>query len=69
LLRLKAIEKMDSLEKNEFYSFTVVFSTEESVRKQARELFLKYLEEVQTLVQRSSEKDVYRINFDLFKWS
>jgi uncharacterized protein (TIGR02147 family) len=69
LLRLKSIEKMDRLDKKDFYSFTVAFSTEASINKQIREKFLNFLEEVQALVQNGKEKEVYQLNFDLLKWS
>lgn len=68
-LRLKSIEKMDHLDKKDFYSFTVAFSTEASINKQIREKFLNFLEEVQALVQNGKEKEVYQMNFDLLKWS
>jgi hypothetical protein len=69
LLRLKAIEKMDLGNKKDFYSFSVVFSADEKVRQQAHQLFLKYIGEVQCLVQNSTEKEVYQLNFDLLKWT
>jgi transcriptional regulator with XRE-family HTH domain len=69
LLRVKAMEKIDRLDPKDFYSFTVVFSADGVVKRQAHELFLTYLEEVQDLVNNSAETEVYQMNFDLLKWS
>lgn len=69
LMRIKSLEKIDKVKEKEAYSFSVAFSSEPKVHDQIREKFLIFLEEVQTLVQKSNEKQVYQINFDLFKWS
>lgn len=68
-MRLKAIERMDQLEKSEAYSFSAVFSTSPKVREQIHASFVEWLQSVQKAVQKGSEDEVYQINFDLLKWS
>ncbi|MGZ3768630.1 MAG: TIGR02147 family protein [Bdellovibrio sp.] len=69
LMRLKAVEKMEHLEEDEFYSFSVAFSTNPAVQKEIHSRFLKFLSDVQKLVMAEKASDVYQMNFDLLKWS
>jgi uncharacterized protein (TIGR02147 family) len=69
LLRMKALEQLERLDHKDYYSFTVVFSSEESVQKEIRLRFLQFLDEVQKLVEKGREKEVFQLNFDLLKWS
>lgn len=69
LLRLKAMEKIEKLENPDFYSFTVVFSTNHTVQKEIHRRFLQFLEQIRTLVEKGKEQDVYQLNFDFLKWS
>lgn len=68
-MRLKAIERLDQLDKTDGYSFSVVFSTNPKVRNKIHASFVAWLKTVQTLVQDSAEEEVYQMNFDLLKWS
>lgn len=51
------------------YNFQVVFSAEESVRKEIQEEFMKYLKKVQKLVKEAEAKEMYQMSFDLFSWT
>lgn len=69
MLRLKSMEKIEKLNSKDYQSFSVVFSSDESTEKEIRERFFKFLEEVKKLTEKSKEKEVYQLNFDLLKWS
>lgn len=69
LLRLKSMEKIEKLNTKDFYSFSVVFSSEESIKREIQEKYFSFLDEVKKLVEKGKEKDVYQLNFDLLKWS
>lgn len=69
LLRMKSLEKLDSSNLQDNYSFSVIFSTNEKVRSEIQKRFLEFLKEIQKIVQSEKESDVYQLNFDLFAWS
>lgn len=69
LMRLKAINKMEHLEEDQYYSFSVAFSSNPAVQKEIHSRFLKFLSDVQKMVISEKETDVYQMNFDLLKWS
>ncbi|MGZ3772753.1 MAG: TIGR02147 family protein [Pseudobdellovibrionaceae bacterium] len=69
LMRLKALEKMDRSSEEDFYSFSVVFSSNAEVQKEIQNRFLSFLSDVQKIVKEEKESDVYQMNFDLLKWS
>jgi DNA-binding MarR family transcriptional regulator len=69
MMRLKALEKMSQLERDAFYSFSVVFSSDETVRAKIQASFLEFLNLMQKLVQDGIEKEIYQMNFDLVAWS
>jgi uncharacterized protein (TIGR02147 family) len=50
------------------YGFTVFFSADDRTKKAIKQLFLKFLEEVEPLVKNADEKHVYQMNFDLIPW-
>lgn len=56
LFRVKALEQVERLDNKDYYSFTVVFSSEESVQKEIRLKFLHFLDEVQKLVKKEKKK-------------
>lgn len=68
LMRLKSIEQMEHLTEEEFYSFSVVFSSDPEVRKKIKDEFLNFLKKTQNLVSQGKEQSVYQMNFDLFNW-
>lgn len=69
LLRLKSMDQLERSSAKDYYSFSVVFSSEESVRREIQERFFQFLEGVKKLVEKGNEKEVYQLNFDLLKWS
>lgn len=69
LLRLKSMEQLERLNSKDYYSFSVIFSSEESVKREIQERFFQFLEGVKKIVEKGNEKEVYQLNFDLLKWS
>ena len=69
LSRVQALHKIGKLDDSNDYSFNVVLSCDLQTRTKIQEKFLVFLKEVQTLVGKSEEKDVFQLGFDLIKWS
>lgn len=68
-VRLLSLQRTKVIEKDERYNFTVIFSADESVRKELQDRFLEYLEKAQKLVKPAPSEQVYQMNFDLLRWS
>ena len=67
-MRLKALDHMQTRPKDEHYSFSVVYSANETSRNQIRARFLEPIDWAQTLTQNEESAHVYQINFDLLRW-
>lgn len=67
MFRLKAIEKHQKSQDKEDYFFTASFSSNESVRRNIKKLFLEFLTEVSTSIKEEEADEVFHINFDLFQ--
>ena len=68
-MRLHALEQMQRQYEEDQYSFSVLFSSNDEIRKRIQGDFLKFLDRAQKLSQGSETEEVYQINFDLLKWS
>ncbi|MBC7464673.1 MAG: DUF4423 domain-containing protein [Bdellovibrio sp.] len=69
LMNQFAINKMNSLNEEDFYSFSVMFTCDKKVNEKIRQKFFTFLKEIQTDVKKSKVEDVYQMNFNLLKWS
>ncbi len=69
LTRLQALEKINTLDDENAYTFTVVFSTDKAIKEKIHQKFLEFLKETQRLVSKSKEEELYQMNFDLIKWT
>lgn len=67
-MRLKALEHMQTRPKDDHYSFSVVYSANETSRNQIRARFMELIDWAQTLTQNEDPAHVYQINFDLLRW-
>lgn len=65
---LKASEWNKSLNEKEKYRFTVSFTADDDTRERIRLEFLKLLKTIESEVQKAPSKNLYQMNFDLFKW-
>jgi Helix-turn-helix. len=68
LMRMKSIDQMQRLPKEQTYSFSATISTEPAVRTQIQAEFLKFLKAAEKLVVSHDAEKMYQINFDLFPW-
>lgn len=67
--RLQSLQKINATGESDKFFFNVVLSCDEATRKSIHEEFLKFIKVAEKLVQDSPAKDVYQLNFDLFRWS
>lgn len=67
-MRLKALEHMQTRPKDDQYSFSVLYSANETSRNQIRAKFLELIDWAQNLTQNEELAHVYQMNFDLLKW-
>jgi uncharacterized protein (TIGR02147 family) len=51
------------------YGLRVVFSADESTRREIHERFLAFLGDAQKLCEKSNSTQVFQMNFDLFAWT
>lgn len=68
LFKMKSIEWMKKIEKEDQYSFNVSFTATDKDREKIRLEFMKFLKKVEGIVKDSPSKGLYQLNFDLFKW-
>ena len=67
--RIKSMERIQALEGDNSYNFSVTFTSNEAARLQIKKKFLDFLKDIEELVGESSDEEVYQLNFDLFDWS
>ncbi len=71
LLRLKGLERLKNLSRDEGYSFSVLFSSPAGSLDKIRERFFQFvqvLEKESHSEKNSSQKEVLQLHFDLFPW-
>lgn len=68
-LKLAAINKMDTVADEQAYSFAVIFSANDDIRKEIPSRFLKCLKGIEELVAADPPDDTYQMSFDLFPWT
>lgn len=69
LMRLLAINRLDHVDPKKSYSFSVIFSSNPTVRSEIQTQFLNFLNKAKKLVSGGDEREVYQMNFDLFDWT
>ena len=69
LMRLKALEKLQSDPTDDTYSFSVVMSAEPATKDFIHEAFLEFLKKIEIEVKKAEPVEVYQINFDILRWS
>jgi hypothetical protein len=67
--RVKSLERIQRLPKEQTYNFSVVFSADENARKQIKAKFLEFLKNIEKIANSAPDREVYQLNFDLFDWS
>ncbi len=69
LQRMKSVERMQSLDQQQSYNFSVLFTADEKARNTIRTRFLELLKDVEGVAGEAADQEVYQMNFDLFDWS
>ena len=67
--RVKTLERIQRLNQEKTYNFSVVFSADEGTRKKIKGKFLELLEFAGKAANGAKNEEVYQMNFDLFDWS
>jgi len=67
--RLKTLERVQQLPKENTYNFSAIFSANEETRREIKQKFLLLLESIEQTVNDSPDEDIFQMNFDLFDWS
>lgn len=68
-LRIHALDRVMQASSDDCYSLSVLFSSNETARKNIQKEFLKFLTFAQTESQKHSSDEIYQLNFDLLKWT
>lgn len=50
------------------FAFSTTFSANEETKAKIHDAFLKFLREIEPMVQQASSEEAYQMNFDLFPW-
>lgn len=70
LVRSLSLGKLQTLKETEnTSSFSAFFSASPSTQKKIQKLFLEFISQTESLVERASSEEVYQMNFDLFPWT
>ena len=69
LLRLKSLERVDQLSREQAYNFSAIFTANEATSTEIKRRFLEFLKGVEDLVQDAPQEHAYHISFDLFPWT
>lgn len=67
-LKLKSLEWIKAINSDDKYNFTVSFTSDDNDKENIRLEFMKFLKKVEGIVKKSKSKNIYQMNFDLFKW-
>lgn len=68
-LKLMAMQKVDSIEDDDAYSFAVVFSSNEEAKRTIHRKFLEFIQEVEQISVSNKQENVYHLSFELFPWT
>lgn len=67
-MKLKSIEWGKRLDDQNKYNFITSFTASEEDKDTIRYEFMSFLKKVEVIVKHSKSKNLYQMNFDLFKW-
>lgn len=68
-LRLMSLQRMQSIPREDFFSYSVVFSADRMMDSEVRRKFLAFLCAIQSESQERVTEKVYQLNFDLVPWT
>ena len=67
-LKLLSLERLDKTPVDDKYSFSVLFSASDDVRKSIKSKFLDFLSSIEKEVKDSDPQHSLQMSFELFKW-
>lgn len=68
-LKLLSMQHIDSLDDEEAYSFSVVFSSNDDSKRLIHRKFIDFLKEVEEIATSGKQENVYNMTFELFPWT
>lgn len=69
MMRLKALERLQSQKTSEPYGYSLFFSADEDARAKVQALFFEFLKAAERVIGPAKCKNVYQLQFDLIDWS
>lgn len=69
LMRIKSLERINSLSDEEAYNFSAVFTGDRRCFDKIRQLFFEFLTKAKELSDQSPKEEIFQMTFDLFDWS
>ena len=68
-LKIMAIHRLRNLNRDNSYSFSVIFAADEKTRKQIQDRFLKFLKDIEPVAKKAPSEKAYQMSFDFFPWT
>lgn len=68
LMRLKSIDQMQRLDRNESYTFSATITGGEETQALLQEAFFGFLKKAESTVKAAPSEKILQMNFDLFPW-
>jgi uncharacterized protein (TIGR02147 family) len=68
-LKLMSINRIEAIPDDQSYSFSVIFSGTEDLKKEIQSRFLEFLKGIEGLTKVSPQEEVYQMGFELFPWT
>jgi len=68
-IRNMSLQRLQYLTEQKAYSFSVIFSGDESSRKQIQKKILELLKEIEAIVKEAPSENTYQFNIDLLPWT
>lgn len=68
LLQIQSLAQLEKVEKTDKECSTVTFSSDPKVVEQIREEFRIFISKVEQIATKSKPKNLFQLNFEMFKW-
>lgn len=68
LIRMATMQRLETLPADRAYNLAITFSADAEARARIQKLFLDFLKQFDTIVEKAPSEDVFQMNFDLFSW-
>jgi uncharacterized protein (TIGR02147 family) len=68
-LKLMSLQRLKTLPEGSDYSFSVIFSSDKKTKEKIQRKFLNLLKDIEPLVEKANDENVFQMSFDLFGWT